>query len=55
MKPGDEGAPNAGQKFARWLAEHPIRLVAAVSPRRPEWIERPRPRLKALIEPARPV
>lgn len=55
MSPRGESLPNAALKFARWLAEHPIRQCPVVSPRRPAWIHRQRPRIKALIEAARPV
>ena len=45
-----DGQPNAAVKFAHWLAAHPIRQSLAVSPRRPAWITRQRPRIKALVE-----
>ncbi len=50
MIPSGESLPNAALKFARWLAAHPIRQTLAVTPRRPAWIGRQRPRIKALVE-----
>jgi hypothetical protein len=51
----DNPSPNAALKFARWLAAHPIRQSFTVGPRRPTWISKTRPRIKALIETVRPV
>ncbi|HEY0966745.1 MAG TPA: hypothetical protein VGD88_05110 [Opitutaceae bacterium] len=51
----DNTSPNAAIKFARWLATHPIRQSITVGPRRPAWIGKTRPRVKALIETVRPV
>lgn len=55
MTPVDEAQPNAALKFARWLAAHPVRQSLDVSPRRPAWITRQRPRIKALVEAVRSV
>ena len=50
MIPTGDGQPNAALKFASWLAAHPIRQSLVVSPRRPAWFSRQRPRIKALVE-----